>query len=67
MPELLPKAGLLAEQFFRDHNVNVHKKTEFTSKTAVEIGYDHVIECKGYTFKTDFMKKSFEKCLSPKG
>jgi hypothetical protein len=58
---------MYAEQFFEEHNVKVHKKTQFTSKTAEELGYSHVIECLGYTFKTEFMKKSFENCLSSNG
>lgn len=60
LPLLPSKAGMYAEQFFEEHNVKVHKKTQFTSKTAEELGYSHVIECLGYTFKTEFMKKCFE-------
>jgi pyruvate/2-oxoglutarate dehydrogenase complex dihydrolipoamide dehydrogenase (E3) component len=64
---LPPRFGEVAETFFKDHNVEVHRNVTYSELTAKELGYEFAIECLGYIYKTDFMKKNFSHCLSPKG
>lgn len=61
---LPPKAGVLAEAFFKAHNVDIVRE-RFDYKV------DHpdtlIINCTGYTYRTDFMKEDFSDCLAPNG
>lgn len=49
--------------------VTLHLGTSYDEEFKEKQEYDHVIQCAGYTFKTDFMKKNenFVDCLSDKG
>ena len=67
LPGLSPKAGRIAEEFLRRHNVEIHYKTPFGPTTGKELGYDLSIQCTGYKYHTDFMNFSFAKALAPNG
>jgi NADH dehydrogenase FAD-containing subunit len=67
LPSLPAKAGQIAETFLKSNNVEVHYNTKFTSTTAKDLGYECVIECTGYKFHTDFLKKSYPSSISSKG
>jgi NADH dehydrogenase FAD-containing subunit len=67
LPGLPQKASRLADEFLRRHNVEILYNTPFTATTAKEKGYEVVIECTGYKFYTDFMKKHFSDALAPNG
>jgi NADH dehydrogenase FAD-containing subunit len=70
-PRLLPglpqKASRLADEFLRRHNIEILYNTPFTPTTGKEKGYEVVIECTGYKYHTDFMKKHFSEALASNG
>lgn len=61
------KASIAAEQFLRQNNVEIFYQTPFKETTAQELGFEHVINCAGQTYNTDFMKQNFSSCLSKNG
>jgi apoptosis-inducing factor 2 len=67
LPGLPQKASRLADEFLRRHNVEILYNTPFTGTTGKEKGYEVVIECTGYKYHTDFMKKHFSEALAPNG
>lgn len=47
----------------------MHLGTTYDEGFKTKHGYDHVIECQGYWFQTDFMKQSagMRECTSERG
>ena len=67
LPTFPPRFGESATDFFNKHGIQIHTKTSYTENTLKELEYDFAIQCLGYAFKTDFMKKNFASCLAPNG
>jgi NADH dehydrogenase FAD-containing subunit len=61
------KGGQLAEAFLKNHKVEVYTKTPYGESTARELGYDLVIQCMGYKFHTEFLRKNYGSALAPNG
>jgi len=64
LSSLPPKAGVLAEEFFKAYDVKIMKE-RFDDK--VEHPDTLVIKCTGYNYPTDFMKEDFSDCLASNG
>lgn len=67
LPALPPRFGECATDFLTKHGVQIHSKTSYSESTTKELDYDFAIQCLGYTYKTDYMKKNFAACLAPNG
>lgn len=67
LPSLPPKAGQKAEAFLKRHNVEIHYNTAFSNTTAKDLGYDLAVECTGYKFHTEFLKKTYPQCVAKNG
>lgn len=67
LPGLPAKAGRLADAFLKRNNVEIHYNTAFTNSTAKDLGYDVALECTGYKFHTEFLKKTYPQCVAANG
>jgi NADH dehydrogenase FAD-containing subunit len=67
LPHSHPKCHPIAERFFTERKVNIHYNTAYSEGFAEANGYDHVILCKGQTYKSDFMKANFASSVAPSG
>jgi NADH dehydrogenase FAD-containing subunit len=67
LANLPSRFGESATDFFKKNGIQIHTKTPYTENTLKELDYDYAIQCLGYTFKTDYMKKNFASCLAPNG
>jgi hypothetical protein len=64
---LPPRAGEIADEFLKAHNVEILYNTTLDKIQNEKKDFDLVITCMGYKFKQDFMKENFPKCISPLG
>ena len=67
LPHSHPKAHPLVHQFFTERNVNIHYETAYSDGFAEANGYELVINCKGQTYKSDFMRTHFASSIAPSG
>lgn len=52
-----PRASAYAEQFLKSKGVEIKFRTPFVEgETPKTLGYDYVIKCFGYKYKSDFLK-----------
>ena len=67
LPTLPPRFGESATDFLLKQGVKIHTKTAYAESTAKELDYEYVIQCMGYVYRTEYMKKNFASCLAPNG
>jgi NADH dehydrogenase FAD-containing subunit len=61
------KAGEIAEEFLRQHNVNVHLGVNYVEAFSQDNGYDLTFVCLGQMYSAPFMKDNFLKTIAPNG
>eukprot|EP00347_Sterkiella_histriomuscorum_P014384 403361073 len=67
LPALPQKAHNLVDQFFTARKVQIHYNSPYDPNSSQFKNYDVVLQCTGYTFKTDYMKANFSQCIAKSG
>ncbi len=59
LAQLDSKAGQIAEEELKKHNVQIHYKTAYIESLKKEKGFDLVLECVGQKYNSNFLAKNF--------
>eukprot|EP00347_Sterkiella_histriomuscorum_P018915 403343682 len=67
LPVLTQKAHNLVHGFLQERNVQIHYNSPYDPNNYEFKDYEVVLQCTGYTFKTDYMKANFSQCIARSG